>query len=380
MTDTPPEETRALAVIPRGTRRHLSDPEVQELAAELLAQAQGQSGLFPATMNRQQALAIAGLAIGYDLDPFQQEIILYQGIPYVTIKGHVRVANRHPAYRGLTCVPATEEERRAFMCDPNEHLWVTHVYRRDRDFPTVGYGRVKGASEVNTVAKAWAQEMAQKRSKHRALREAFSLPLPTGFEELSAVEQGAQLGLIIEHDADLVLPEGLEVAEPEPVTRKQSITVHVLLRELGWNDDEYRRFLAGTFGVASSNDLTEAGAAALIETLSALAQRVPDEPSRALLKADLAKNGWVMADLWGAEEPAVDAMATALAEPEVVEDAGDPPEAPTPEGDIWTPCTDEQWAAIEERVPPRQRASLDRDRLDEEHAALILARWQPKEV
>src|SRR4030095_12257328 len=99
-------------------------------------------GLFPRVVAAVRAAALARLALAYGLDVLVgEEVLLYQGKPYLTVRGAMRIANRHPMFEGIECNPATAEERRNFRAGPAEHLWVARVWRRDRRFPVVGYGR-----------------------------------------------------------------------------------------------------------------------------------------------------------------------------------------------------------------------------------------------
>lgn len=254
MTDAP---ERALAVYEPRTALEVDDKEAAAKAAQIMKH-KG-AGLFPDNMSEAQAAQIARIALAHHLDPFMGDIILYQGRPYVTIDGRIRSANQHPAFEGMECSPATDAERKAFRCKDDEHLWVTRVWRRDRRVPIVGYGRAH-AGDGNPVSAKWAQEMAQKRSKHRALRDAFSVAL-AGLEEVEGYEQPAQRhGEIIEG----------EVVRGGPIRGDQVTAIHTLVGKFGWSDAEYRGVLRKMFDVASSKDLTEGKAAAVLEAFHSI--------------------------------------------------------------------------------------------------------------
>ena len=107
-------------------------------------------GLFPRDMSQAQAAILARLSLAYGLDPFAEEIILYQGKPYTTIKGLNRVAANDERFDGMEDpVPATPEQREAFLCMPGEAFWIVRVWRKDRRLPAVGYGRAGGKTERN---------------------------------------------------------------------------------------------------------------------------------------------------------------------------------------------------------------------------------------
>ena len=276
------------AVVSR-TSLDVSDIDANSKAQQLMKHATGAAGgLFPQSMTLPQAVQIARLSIGYNLDPFAEELILYQGKPYLTIKGAMRLANVHPAYEGVECQPATDSERKAFRCREDEHLWVARVYRRDRRVPIVGYGRAGGAGDKNPVSNTYAQEMAQKRAKHRALRDAFSLPLDS-YEDVS--DDMPRNGPIIEGEVvDLDGAEEMPLAEPliavvidgvareiidapdaapPQATAGQISNIKILQRGAQMDDAEYRELLQDCFGVSTSKELTQGQAAAFAEVVAA---------------------------------------------------------------------------------------------------------------
>src|SRR4030095_942890 len=165
--------------------------------------------------------------------------------PYLTLRGAMRLANQNPAFEGIECNPATAEERRGFRAGPAEHLWVARVGRRDRRCPVVGYGRCSpdetmigqgGALVPHAIGRKWQQEMAQKRAKHRALRDAFSLPLRGAPDELEP-QQGS--GPVIDGTA----------SEVPPITPGQIEAIHAVIGELGLSEDVYRARRAAGVGV-----------------------------------------------------------------------------------------------------------------------------------
>jgi hypothetical protein len=187
---------------------------------------------WPKDLNRQTALDVARVALAYQLDPFMEELIPYQGKPYVTIAGRIRIADNHPMFDGYDLEPATEAEHRALGAHEGEAVWKCVVYRKDRSRPTKAFGRAGGPAEQNPVARRWLPEIAQKRAMHRALRAAFPLNLP-GVEERSSA---AQLRAI--HAADA---------------------------EAGIDREARHQALTETFGVDSSDELTSAQAGAYLD-------------------------------------------------------------------------------------------------------------------
>lgn len=197
-------------------RNNLTPAEVDNLAGQLLPK-------FSKDCNKEQAIEVARIALAYELDPFLGELIPYQGRPYITIDGRIRLADRHPGYDGYDLDPATDAERKALGAHDSESVWKCTVYRKDRSRPTVAYGRAGGDAEANPVAKRWTAEIGQKRAIHRALRAAFPVPIP-GLE-------------------DALSPEQLRA-------------IHAIDNDLGVSRDERHEHLIETFGVEASNDLT----------------------------------------------------------------------------------------------------------------------------
>jgi hypothetical protein len=203
----------------------IDQQQMQALADQLLPK-------WPKDLNRQTALDVARVALAYQLDPFMEELIPYQGKPYVTIAGRIRIADNHPMFDGYDLEPATDAEHRALGAHEGEAVWKCVVYRKDRSRPTKAFGRAGGPAETNPVARRWLPEIAQKRAMHRALRAAFPLNLP-GVEERSSA---AQLRAI-----------------------------HAVDAEYGIDREARHQALAETYGVESSDELTSAQAGAYLD-------------------------------------------------------------------------------------------------------------------
>ena len=209
-----------------------NDDEARALAQRLMPQ-------FPKDLTNEQALEVARVALAYGLDPFLGELIPYQGRPYLTFDGRIRIADRHPAYDGYDLVPVTGEELDALRPQQGESIWKCVVYRKDRSRPTIAYGRAGGPHEKNPLAKQDPVTMAQKRAIHRALRAAFPVPIP-----------------------------GVEVE----ITDGQVRAIHAIDEELGISREERRQVLSETFGVESSRDLTADQASSYID------MRITEQP------------------------------------------------------------------------------------------------------
>lgn len=290
------------------------------------------TGVFPSNMTAAEAGQIARLALAYGLDPFVGELILYQNRPYVTIDGRIRVANSHPAFRGIECRPATDEERKDFRCRDNEHLWKATVWRSDRDIPTAVFGRASD-DDGNPVSKKWAQEMAQKRAKHRALRDAFSIPIP-GREEAGdhdSYESRPRISVIDAEATEVI--DATIMATPEQVT-----AIHALVGALKWSDEEYRAVLQQTYHVGSSKDLAEGQAASVLEMLHILEEQGNAaaflERFKTVKEAVEARTGKTLAEIaWDDGELTPRPLATTLEPPPLASTLEPPPwdDAPAPE-------------------------------------------------
>jgi hypothetical protein len=281
----------------------VNETDVAELSEKLLPR-------WPKDLNKQQAIDVARVALAYGLDPFMGELIPYQGQPYVTIAGRLRLADDHPQFDGYDLEPATLHEHEAFRCHDDEHLWKCVVYRKDRRRPTTAYGRAGGPAESNHVAKRWTPEIAQKRAIHRAMRAAFPMAIPGAEEALSE----AQLRAIHALDAD---------ANIDRETR------HSVLSE--------------TFDVESSNELTPDQASAYIDERVAgtrqLVELANDEQYTLITHTTL--------------EPVVEAVI-------------DVSHLSSPMNDAWSekPLTEAEAAAVEQRNDIRDRLIADLRSLD----------------
>jgi hypothetical protein len=366
------------------------DLEVKNYQDRVLAYAKNSpkdGALFPADLTPVQAAQLARVSLAYGLDPFMGELTIYKGKPYVTIDGRTRLALDHPMYDGMKCEPATPAQREAFRCGESEHLWYAEVWRKDKRHTFSAYGRSNFAGDTNFAVKTHPQEIARKRALHRALRDAFSIPLP-GLEEADGAveEMGARPitieGRVTSYEPDMG-PEGAtvdyetgEIVELEPevvsgIRPDQTIALHTIPRVLGWTDADYRGFLLDAHGVRSSQDLTEGQAAGLIESLGAIEDAKAGQRRLDEIKARLAARGMNLAELWGTEMPDINyaqeraAKANAAAPP--LENA---PAAPTNAKRMATP---EHIAKLKELASAGQQRGVKWDELDYESAEAWLA-------
>lgn len=404
MNGTEPKPTQALVTYTPPQPMAVSDEEVKAYSDRVMAYAakSGDGALFAKDLTPVQAAQLARVALAYKLDPFMGELTVYKSKPYVTIDGRTRMALNHPAYDGMRVEPATEEQRKAFRCTDGEHLWYAEVWRKDKGHTFTAYGRSNFPGDTNFAVKTYPQEIARKRALYRALRDAFSMPLPNELSdgeweqaewqapsvEIPMEQLGASFSEIRSETVDpstgeIIDVEARVVGEAAPIGPRpdQIIAIHAMVRGIGWSEADYRGFLIDAHGVQSSKDLTEGQASGIIETLGALEGREQSRQRIEEIKDRLASKGMNLADLWGpievpdinyAEQRREQAAAT------VVEaDYGEPASEP----DLSEPfplCSEEQWAEIQKYVSPKARASLNKEKLDFDTAEQIIEEWKPK--
>lgn len=128
------------------------------------------------------------LARHYDVDP-AVDITIFQGRPFFTIDGRVRLMKRHPQYRGYRCRPLPKDEKDAWGYAVDE-IVVECTIR------TATWGEITARGKVNPnefgrqpVAKSHPQEMAEKRAIARASRMAFGQDVPEEDEAGVVIEE-----------------------------------------------------------------------------------------------------------------------------------------------------------------------------------------------
>lgn len=218
---------------------------------------------------------IARLAIAYGLDPLAGELMLYAGRPYLTYKGAVRIAENNPAFDGVECSPASADERAAYRCTEGATLWIARVWRKDRKVPFVCYGCVEPSEYQNVPQEKraylplykWPNEMAAKRAKHRALKDAFSLPLPEHASEPFEGDDGQWVNTGTGEIIEVVGRELPADGETLLATPEQIKAIHTLLPIARLEQVDYRSYLRAVYDVDSSTALTQGQAASFLEFL-----------------------------------------------------------------------------------------------------------------
>lgn len=171
--DTPINGTTTLAV------REFSDKQIR---TRLEAASKPGFGMEKAT--RDQLNMVYLLAKHYDVDP-AVDITLFQGRPFFTIDGRVRLMKRHPQYAGYRVRPLPKDEKEAWGYREDEIVVECSIRTRE-------WGEITARGKVSPdefrrqpVAASHPQEMAEKRAIARASRMAFGQDVPdedaTGF-------------------------------------------------------------------------------------------------------------------------------------------------------------------------------------------------------
>ena len=264
------EQSRALVPMNAAAISHDAVKATAETYLANKVKGERESGIFAADLTPIQATQLARISLAYGLDPFMGELTIFQGRPWVTIDGRIRQAQNSPYFDGYEAPrESTEQERAAYRCKPEEDMWVAVVYRKDRRLPFTAFGRAGGKYEKNYIVKQEDRgpELAQKRALSRALRMAFSLPLPGEGSERDSVMVAPRGGI-----AD----PGISDAEIDPIAPGQSIAIHAIAKQLGLSDETYREWLEKATGKRSSAELSSVEAQQVIEMLAIEVQAEQD--------------------------------------------------------------------------------------------------------
>jgi hypothetical protein len=171
-----------------------------------------------AQMNaEQQAMFLMALGQVLGVKAELGEVILYQGKPYITLDGRIRLAHATGLLVGLEARPATLIERRNYGVEDGEALWVADAYRRGAGRAFKGWGHV-AKGDRNPVTKTHPREMAKKRAKYDALRAAFpAAEQITEMHQRYIDEAEAQIrdGHALQDQAFAALTSGLDDAAEE---------------------------------------------------------------------------------------------------------------------------------------------------------------------
>lgn len=223
---------------------------------------------FPKDLTVTEKQMMVEVSISYGLDPLMQELMIYQGNPYVTINARYRKAQETGKFDGIDTRPATEPERKARHAKDGDYLYRCEVFRTDASHPFVGWGRVLAkethGSEYLPVVKD-PDRQSEKRAEAMALRKAFSMPLP-GWEEAEmtlantnarVIDKGT--GEIIEGEVTVIEPEPEPepIAEPPPTVEFDADWLNESLSALKWNEATVKSYIKNIYKVATEGTIVE---------------------------------------------------------------------------------------------------------------------------
>jgi hypothetical protein len=109
------------------------------------------------------------------------DVTLYDGKPWITIDGRVKLMRRNPDWDGHTLRPLKPDEKADWGYDKDDIVIECLVHLKGKKDPIQGYGRVRKAERFGTsdgqrqnpIAKIHPVELATKRALARAERFAF---------------------------------------------------------------------------------------------------------------------------------------------------------------------------------------------------------------
>lgn len=255
---------------------------VAETDATALISRMTANALWPRDVtNPEQRMLVARVALAYGLDPIMGELTIYQGKPYVTIEGRLRLAHDSGEFRGIVDDRhATEGEYKAFRADPRiETLWLVSVQRAGWAAPTKAWGRVNMERDRSPVAQQHPALIARKRALWRALRDTWPLRMP-GLNEAEGTSTDTG-------EAEMLpgMPAPVVSVEVPMATTKQLGVIHAISGKVGWTDAEYRDWLEKHWGVRSAKALTEFQAGDAIRALQESGQTLRPQVIEAACEA-----------------------------------------------------------------------------------------------
>jgi hypothetical protein len=211
-------ETQTLA------RREFSDQQIRTR----LDAAKSTKGYGLESASVEQINMVFLLAQHYDVDP-AVDITLYQGRPWFTIDGRVRLMRRHPQYRGYRTRPLPQDEKLLWGYKPDELVVECTIQTRDWGEITAR-GKVTAAErQKSTPTGTHPQEMAEKRAIARASRMAFGQDVPDEDDAGIVIEERSNPERIVANAAEYnrIFPEASEPVEvaalppqPAPAARR----------------------------------------------------------------------------------------------------------------------------------------------------------------
>ncbi len=134
----------------------------------------------------EQVVALTVYAKKYGLDPYRGHVVVMYGKPYIGIDGYLYHANQTGKPYTLMSHPMTEDEKKDYMIDLEDHAWLTFVRftGTDNAFSGIGIVTQKEITAKSTkhpqqlrspVVAAHPWQLAQKRAEWQALRRGFPI-------------------------------------------------------------------------------------------------------------------------------------------------------------------------------------------------------------
>jgi hypothetical protein len=122
------------------------------------------------------------------------DVTLYEGRPWLTLDGRVKLMRRHPEYRGFSCKPLSKADKEAWgyqtddiviECTIRTSTWG-EISARGKVSKEEAEGVQIQGRRMSPVARIHPVEMAEKRAISRAERAAFGLDAVLDDDELEA--------------------------------------------------------------------------------------------------------------------------------------------------------------------------------------------------
>ena len=110
----------------------------------------------------------------YGLDPVS-DVTLFEGRPFITIDGRLRLLRAHPEYRGYTCRPLTRAEKPDWGYEPDDIVIECTVR-------TTTWGEISARGKVSAAEVKAARERAESSGKR---------PAPIGVHPVEIAEKRA---------------------------------------------------------------------------------------------------------------------------------------------------------------------------------------------
>ena len=153
-------------------------------------------GKFPKDLTVRDMDALATVARNYGLDPLMNELTVLYGNVYIEVAGRLRKAQDTSELAGVSVRPMTKDERDAYrveLGDFGSHAIVKRVLPSGHVAEHEGWGIIRGTEVRRNIAAAeanhkdpWSiplvkdpQLHSDKRAKAAALKNGFSIPLPS---------------------------------------------------------------------------------------------------------------------------------------------------------------------------------------------------------